>query len=65
MGHEVKGSRNIKIDSISLTLTTDCRGHNVKEWYQISNSGFGFGEAMLVGFNFNVMRNMIVNNEFK
>jgi hypothetical protein len=31
MEHEVKGSRKIKIDSISLTLTTDSRGHNVKE----------------------------------
>jgi hypothetical protein len=30
MGHEVKGSRKIKIDSISLTLTTDSTG-DVKE----------------------------------
>jgi hypothetical protein len=31
MEHEVKGSRKIKIDSFSLTLATDSRGHNVKE----------------------------------
>jgi hypothetical protein len=31
MGHEVKGSRKIKIDGISLTLTTDSRDHNIKE----------------------------------
>jgi hypothetical protein len=29
MGHEVKGTIKIKIDSISLTLTADGRGHNI------------------------------------
>jgi hypothetical protein len=65
MGHEVKGTGKIKIDSISLTLATDNRGHNVKEGYQISGCGSGFGETVLVGMKFDVMRNMIMNNVFK
>jgi hypothetical protein len=53
------------MDGISLTLTADNRSHKFKEGYEISDCGFRFGEAMLVGIKFNVMRNMIVNNEFK
>jgi hypothetical protein len=51
MGDYVKSIRKIKTDGISLTLIADDRSHKDKEDYQISNCGFRFGEAMLVGFS--------------
>jgi hypothetical protein len=46
-------------------MTADNRSHKVKKRYQISNCRFRFGEAMLVGTKFNVVQNMMANNEFK
>jgi hypothetical protein len=48
-----------------LTLTIDNRSHKVKERYQCCDRGFIFGETMLVLIKFNVMQNMIINNEFR
>jgi hypothetical protein len=52
-------------NSIILTLTMDNRSHKVKKHYQTSKCRFRFGEVMLVEIKFNIMQNMILNNEFK
>jgi hypothetical protein len=41
------------------------QGHKVKKRYQISNCKYRFSGAKLTGIKFNVMQNMIVNNESK
>jgi hypothetical protein len=46
-------------------LTADNRSQNVKERHQIGNWRFSSGEAMLIGIMFNVMQNIIMNNELK
>jgi hypothetical protein len=48
-------------NSISLRLSTDKRSHKVKKRYEISSCTFRFGAAILFGFKFDGMQNMIVN----
>jgi hypothetical protein len=55
----------IKIDSISMTLAADNRSQKVMKRHEIGNCRFSSGEAMLIGIKFNVVQNMITNNEFK
>jgi hypothetical protein len=43
----------------------DNRSDKVKESYQISNCRFGLGKAMMVGMEFNEMRNMVMNYAFE
>jgi hypothetical protein len=52
-------------NSISLTLAADNRSQKVKKRHQIGYCRFGSDEAMLIGITFSVMRNIIMNNEFK
>jgi hypothetical protein len=65
MGHAIEGTREVKIYRVGLALGADSGGYDVKERNKISNSGFGFGEAMLVGVKFDVVRYMFMNDEFK
>jgi hypothetical protein len=46
-------------------MTADNRRHKIKKRHQIGSCRFRSGEAMLIGITFSVMRNMIMNNEFK
>jgi hypothetical protein len=57
--------RKIKVYNISLMLTTDNRSQDVEKCHRIGNCRFSSGAAMLIWIKFSIMRNMIINNEFK
>jgi hypothetical protein len=48
MRDKVENIRKIKIYSVSLTLTADNRGQEVKKCHQVGNCRFSSGEAMLI-----------------